>query len=61
MEALRLFLPETDLPSTPSIDLFPFKKEPTNEDEFMEVKITFNGLNDLDKNHPYIKPYIYND
>lgn len=61
LEALRLFLPETDLPSTPSIDLFPFKKEPTNEDEFMEVKITFNGLNDLDKNHPYIKPYIYND
>lgn len=60
-EAIRLFLPETDLPSTPTIDLFPFKKQPSSEDEYMEIQFTFNGLSQSDIDHEYIKPYVYNN
>lgn len=60
LEALRLFLPETGYLSTPTLDLFPFKKEPSNEREYMEIKLIFNELTELDQQHPYIRPYIYN-
>jgi putative ATP-dependent endonuclease of the OLD family len=61
LEALQLFLPETGFSSVPSIDMFPFKKEPTNDSESIEIAITFNDFNALDREHPYIKPYIYNE
>ncbi len=61
LEALQLFLPETGIGSVPNIDMFPFKKEPVDESKYMKICLTFNGLTDLDREHPYIKPYIYND
>ncbi|MFS0667198.1 AAA family ATPase [Peribacillus frigoritolerans] len=61
LEALRLFLPENDFSSTPSLDMFPFKSSPTCDEEFMEVKVIFNELTEADKIHPCIKLYIYND
>jgi putative ATP-dependent endonuclease of the OLD family len=61
LEALKLFLPETDIPNTPSIDMFPFKNEPTNASMHMEILVIFDDFNHADRNNRFIKPYIYND
>ncbi|MGM9986260.1 MAG: AAA family ATPase [Bacillaceae bacterium] len=61
MEAIRLFLPETDIVSNPSIDMFPYKIEPQDEKEYMEIYFVFNDLTLADQKHAYIKPCIYNE
>jgi putative ATP-dependent endonuclease of the OLD family len=61
LEAIRLFLPETDIGSVPTIDMFPSKQEPCDATEYMEIQVYFNDLNELDREHKFIKPYIYND
>lgn len=59
LEALKLFLPETGSPSIPTLDLFPNKVIPTEENEFMRFTLVLDDLNEADKNEPYLKPYIY--
>lgn len=61
LEALKLFLPETDTPNTPIIDMFPFKREPLNPSMFMEILVVFDDFNHADRNNRFIKPYIFND
>lgn len=60
-EALKLFLPETGSPSIPTIELFPNKDIPCNENEYMRFTLILDDLNDNDKNSPYLKPYIFNN
>lgn len=61
LEALKLFLPETDTPNTPSLDMFPFKREPTTPSMYMEILVIFDDFNHADKDNKFIKPYIFND
>lgn len=61
LEALKLFLPETDTPNTPIIDMFPFKREPTTLSMHMEILVVFDDFNHADRNNRFIKPYIFND
>ncbi|WP_342528515.1 AAA family ATPase [Chryseomicrobium sp. FSL W7-1435] len=60
LEALKLFLPETDIPNIPSINMFSFKREPVNTTEYMEILVVFDDFNDLDRGNRFIKPYIFN-
>ncbi|QSF97094.1 OLD family endonuclease [Bacillus paralicheniformis] len=60
LEALKLFLPETDI-SKPDLDMFPFKKEPIEQSGYMEIMITFDDFNQMDREHKFIKPYIYDE
>lgn len=57
LEALRLFLP--GYVSNPDINMFPFRKEPETAEQYMEIYVTFHGFTELDLNHKYIKPYVY--
>jgi putative ATP-dependent endonuclease of the OLD family len=61
LEALKLFLPETDSPNTPTIDMFPFKREPTTPSMNMEILVVFDDFNHADRNNRFIKPYIFNE
>ncbi|WP_404323948.1 ATP-dependent endonuclease [Cytobacillus firmus] len=61
LEALKLFLPETDIPNTPNTDMFPFKREPINPSMNMEILVVFDDFNHADRNNRFIKPYIFND
>ncbi len=61
LEALKLFLPETDTPNTPTVDMYPFKKEPTMPSMNMEILVVLDDFNYADRSHKFIKPYIFND
>lgn len=61
LEALKLFLPETDTSNTPTIDMFPFKREPLDPSMYMEISVVFDDFNDADRNNRFIKPYIFNN
>lgn len=61
LEALKLFLPETDTPNTPNIDMFPFKREPINPSMNMEILVVFDDFNHADRTNRFIRPYIFND
>ncbi|PKG24374.1 AAA family ATPase [Niallia nealsonii] len=61
LEALKLFLPETDTPHTPTIDMFPFKREPNNPSMNMEILVVFDDFNHTDRNNQFIKPYIFDN
>lgn len=60
-EALQLFLPETGINNIPTLDMFPNKQIPQNEKEFMEIEITLNDFNRQDREHDFLKPYIYDN
>jgi len=62
LEALRMFFPY-DRPHCPDIDRFPRKIEPDplNEDEHMEICVTFHDFNVQDLNKKEISRYIYNN
>lgn len=60
-EALRLFLPQTDINNTPTINMFPNKALPEKENQHMEFSITLNDFSWLDKEHRFLKPYIYDN
>ncbi|SDP38343.1 ATP-dependent nuclease [Halobacillus aidingensis] len=61
LQALKLFLPETDIPNIPSLELFPNKEEPCNEEECMEISLTLGDFNIPDRDNSYIKPYIFDE
>ncbi|MGH1286538.1 AAA family ATPase [Bacillus toyonensis] len=61
LEALKLFLPETDTPNTPTIDMFPFKEEPVTPAMHMEILVIFDDFNHADRNNRFIKPYIFDN
>ncbi|MCM3098869.1 ATP-dependent nuclease [Priestia megaterium] len=61
LEALKLFLPETDTPNTPTIDMYPFKEEPVTPSMNMEILVVLDDFNHADRSHKFIKPYIFND
>ena len=61
LEALRMFFPY-EKPHCPDIDRFPKRVVPdsTNEEEHMEICVTFHDFNERDLNKEEIKRYIYN-
>jgi len=59
-EALKLFLPDSGIANIPTIDMFPMKIEPLSLDEGIQISIVLNDFNDMDREHRFIKPYIYN-
>ncbi|MEC3196128.1 AAA family ATPase [Bacillus cereus] len=61
LEALKLFLPETDTPNTPTIDMFPLKEEPFTPAMHMEILVIFDDFNHADRNNRFIKPYIFDN
>ncbi|EJR56568.1 hypothetical protein IIM_00500 [Bacillus cereus VD107] len=61
LEALKLFLPETDTPNTPTIDMFPFKEAPVSPAMYMEILVVFDDFNHADRNNRFIKPYIFDN
>ncbi|MBM7580810.1 AAA family ATPase [Jeotgalibacillus terrae] len=62
LEALRMFFPY-EKPHCPSLDRFPKKVEPNslNEEEHMEICVTFHEFNEQDLMKNEISRYIYND
>ncbi|GGA49983.1 AAA family ATPase [Psychrobacillus lasiicapitis] len=62
LEALRMFFPY-EKPHCPDLDRFPKKVEPNplNEDEHMEICVTFHKFTEQDLNKIEISRYIYNE
>lgn len=61
LEALKLFLPETDTPNTPTIDMFPLKEVPVSPAMYMEILVVFDDFNHADRSNRFIKPYIFDN
>lgn len=59
LEALRLMLP--GYISTPDINMFPSREIPSNQENFMEIELIFDGLDEFDLKHKFIKPYVYDN
>lgn len=62
LEALRMFFPH-EKPNCPTLDRFPRKVRPdlSNEQEHMEISITFHDFNENDLSKVEISRYIYNN
>lgn len=60
-EALRLFLPDTGIANIPTLEMFPMKTLPSSEEKNMRLTLILNDFNEQDREHRFLKPYIYND